>query len=227
MNSRLEKGHIFPRYSSSLREVYLDAQTHLQCQCRSANSMQGISSGAKQFGSLPLIFPHITNSWKHVYSALYWMIPKTIFLGPMPSFNSWSTAYFLTSSLGGNILHHLHCHLPCLILHLTSKDNFSLPSSNLLLPPLGKWLLQYFEHLLCLEPIIPTIYHRQTSLPSWYIPTSAFQRLSHWPTLFSFTTLLFQSSASWLDSLHKNIIQSWRTIWLHFKSGPHQTSGKW
>ena len=56
---------------------------------------------------------------------------------------------------------------------------------------------------------------------------SAFQRFSHRPTLFSFSTLLFQSSASWFNSLHKKIIQSWRTIRLHFKSCPYRTSGKW
>lgn len=165
MNSGLKKAKGFPGVSLLLEISYLIAETHLQCQCGRANSMQIISSGAKQFDSFPyLLFCDIPPTLGNVLT-LNWMIPKTIFLGSMPSqlLINYLLPCFVTRK---QYVAHLHCHLLCLILYLTSKNNFSLPSINILLVLLGKWLLQLIEHLLCLEPIIPTIYHWQTSLPS-------------------------------------------------------------
>lgn len=149
----------------------------------------------------PLIFLDTTNSSKHAYSLPNWVIPETTFLGSMLSLSSWSTTCFLTRSIGSNILHHLRCHLLPLPYTPTSKSNFSFPSINLLLLLLNRWQLQYFEHLLCLEPIIPTILslksfsafviHTNPSRPTPLTPTYSVQLQHSADTINSRLTRFF------------------------------------
>ena len=163
-------------------------------------------------------FFHIPSThWFHSYTSQL-DGTKDLFLGRILLSNPRSTVYFPASSLGSHILHNLLCHLHPVALHTNFEEQLLLLSFNLLLLLLSKWLQQYFEHLLCLEPVIPFILSLVNCSAFVVHNSLCFSTLLILAGIPARTTVLQRTLARQIDSSHKRIDPFEYTIQVHFES---------